>query len=508
MYHRDLKPRFKVKDFEKWKPDITYDKDPELEMIKKENEEYRGRVKDELLEDLYDIILKHKKEIRKIPQCSTINGASNWAAKRGLRAAETNIDGSLDGSKEVVVYDKKGKPFVVNGYTLRPSDFPVRNKYWETHSKESDRIKEPMHDWLRKKGGIYDYEEDGMFGKKNIKLTELGEQMSKWHGYRMPTAPKKLASPYSAFSKLIAPMLKNSFYHKWMILKMGIENAAEIITDAQGQPEIDTDGLPKMNTKPVLYYPAIWNKIVSPITIYRYLYLKLIVQKDFFGKKHAAKSVGDDLTYAEYKSRMKRQANKDGFNEWFYNRCLNGEKNGFDRNTVSKGLIDQNLINGEFEKTFDDPNDGLVVLLGGASNFADRSIVAYKMDDGTPVIFDDVVRNETCAEEFYNILNDKGHPQYKNAKYALAVYKERAQTWAKTEIFSNEGLTRMMDSEKAYQTFLKSMNETNGKSPNLTEADGIVIHKASGGSMGSPAKTMTEVKEEEEDDDELPEGAE
>jgi hypothetical protein len=66
----------------------------------------------------------------------------------------------------------------------------------------------------------------------------------------------------------------------------------------------------------------------------------------------------------------------------------------------------------------------------------------------------------------------------------------------------------MMDSEKAYQTFLKSMNETNGKSPNLTEADGIVIHKASGGSMGSPAKKMTEVKEEEEDDDELPEGAE
>jgi hypothetical protein len=334
-----------------------------------------------------------------------------------------------------------------------------------------------------------------MFGKKNIKLTELGEQMSKWHGYRMPTAPKKLASPYSAFSKLIAPMLKNSFWHKWMILKMEIDNAGEIVRDGNGDMVMEADGLPKMNIKQPLYYPAIWNKIVSPITIYRYLYLKLIVQKDFFGKKHAADG---NLTYAEYKSRMKRQANKDAFNEWFYNRCLNGEKNGFDRNTVSKGLIDQNLINGNFEKTFDDPNDGLIVLLGGKDNFGDQTTVAYFIDDGTPVVFDDIVRNETCAQEFYEILNNKDHPQYKRAKYALAVFKERAQAWAKQEIFSNEGLTRMMDSEKAYDTFIKSMQSTNGKSPNLTEADGITIHKASGGSMGSPVKVMTEVPPAEE----------
>ena len=495
MYHRDLKPRIKVQDFQKWKPDTTYDKDPELELIKRENEEYRGRVKDELLEDLYDIILKHKKEIRKIPQCSTINGASNWAAKRGLRAAETNIDNSPDNTKEIVVFDKKGKPFVVNGYTLRPSDFPVRNKYWETHSKESDRIKEPMNDWLRKKGGIYNYEEDGMFGKKNIKLTALGKEISKWDGYRMPTAPKQLASPYSAFSKLIAPMIKSSFWHKWMILKMQIDNAGEIVRDVQGNPIIEKDGLPQMKVKDVLYYPAIWNKIVSPITIYRYLYLKLIVQKDFFMSKHNAKG---NLTYAEYKSRMKRQANKDLFTKWFYTSCLNAEKNGFKTNAVNKGLIDQNLINGDVEESFDDPNDGLIVLLGGKDNFKDQTTVAYYLEDGTPNSFDDIVRNENCAEEFYNILNNKDDPQYKHAKYALAIFKERAQAFAKTEIFSNEGLTRMMDSEKAYQTFIRSMNSSKGMTPNLTEADGISIHKASGGSMGSPAKKMTEVPPTEE----------
>lgn len=482
MMNRTLKPRITKDNFSKWTSgmDSFYDEDPEAKLIKQENQDYRDSIKSEVLEDLYDIILKHKKELRKIPQCSHINGAQEWARKRGLRAIETNIDGDAAGTKEVVVLDKKGKPFVVNGYTLKPSDFPVRNKYWSTHQKESERVKEPMHEWLHKKGGIYDYEEDGMFGKKNIRLTKLGEEISKWDGFRMPTAPKQLASPYSAFSKLIAPLLKASFWHKWIIEKLTINNAL--------------DG---NETKEILYYPHIWNKIVSPITIYRYLYLKLIDQKFFFGLKY---DNDGKLTYAQYKSLMKRDAYKAKFNKWFYDVCLNSSKNGFNPNMVNKALIDQNLINGEYEADCSDPNDGLIQLLGGADNFGDKTTVAYRADDNTPAVFDDIVRNDECAEEFYNILNDKNHEQYRDAKIALAIFKERAQEHVKTKVFSKAGLERMYDSDKAYDTYIKSMNETRGLSPNITEADGVDIYKQAGGQTGSPRKMTEEVQNEEEEE--------
>ena len=63
------------------------------------------------LQSMIDIILKHKKEITKIPSATTLKGAQAWAAKRpnaGFRVAYTDIGG--DPEKEVVVYDKAGRP--------------------------------------------------------------------------------------------------------------------------------------------------------------------------------------------------------------------------------------------------------------------------------------------------------------------------------------------------------------------------------------------------------------
>ena len=86
----------------------------------------------ELLDDLLDIILKHKKEIRKVPQASHITSATEYAKKRGLSATQVDLDN--DGTPETVVWDRSGRfPYIVNGYKLAPSDYHVRNAYCGTH---------------------------------------------------------------------------------------------------------------------------------------------------------------------------------------------------------------------------------------------------------------------------------------------------------------------------------------------------------------------------------------
>ena len=55
----------------------------------------------ELIDDLLDIILKHKKEIRKVPQASHITTATEYARKRGLSATQVDLD--KDGTPETVV---------------------------------------------------------------------------------------------------------------------------------------------------------------------------------------------------------------------------------------------------------------------------------------------------------------------------------------------------------------------------------------------------------------------
>ena len=490
MFERSQKPRPKVSQFEQWARATS--EDPEAKAIKEENEQYRNLSKNELIEDMLDIILRHKKEIKKVPQAMYPAGAQKWASRRGLYATETNIDNSPDGSKEVVVFDRKGNPMVVNGYMLKPSDYPVRRKYWDTHQTESSRVDEPMTNWLSKSGTVYTYEDDGMFGKKNIKLTPFGEELrDKWDGFRMPTKPKQQASPYSVFSKLIAPLVKDSFWHSWMIAKFNIANAMETETDP----------------KSVLYYPHIWNKIVSPITLYRYLYLKLIVQKHYYRLKLDRSG---NLTYAQYKSAMKRDAAKAEFNKWFWQNCINNKKDGFDKNTVNKGLIDQNLINGNLDLDGSDPNDGLFHLLGGTKNFNDKTTIVFVDREGRDIVFDNIIRDDATAEQLFDILNNRNDPQYKKAKVAMTKFKERAQEYVKSKIFSAAGMEKMMESDKAQNQFLTSMKVSDKKTPNLTEDDGMIIHKMSGGSLGSPEKPMMQEDDgapddnEEEGDNEYP----
>ena len=54
--------------------------------------------KEDMYNAMLNLILKHKVELQKIPAASSLASATNWAAKRGLRAGEADLD--KDGKPE------------------------------------------------------------------------------------------------------------------------------------------------------------------------------------------------------------------------------------------------------------------------------------------------------------------------------------------------------------------------------------------------------------------------
>ena len=91
------------------------------------NDGYTDNRKD-MYNAMLNLILKHKVELQKIPATSAIESAKEWAGKRGLRAGTKDLDG--DGKPETIVYNKAGKPWIINGYRLKASDYPIRNAFY------------------------------------------------------------------------------------------------------------------------------------------------------------------------------------------------------------------------------------------------------------------------------------------------------------------------------------------------------------------------------------------
>ena len=89
------------------------------------------------MKELADVILKMKKDIKFIKKCQTATGASNYLKSRKLDQKDSKgrpaygvdtVDLDGDGTNEVVVKDRDGRPVVINGYALRKLD-PGRVEY-------------------------------------------------------------------------------------------------------------------------------------------------------------------------------------------------------------------------------------------------------------------------------------------------------------------------------------------------------------------------------------------
>ena len=107
--------------------------------------------------ELCRIVADLQKDVKRVNQCLTLRGARQYAAKRkNWEAREEDItgpEGRPDGIKEVYVTDAKGNLKIINGMTLKKSDYPKRKLYRTMFPTKDQRKKYPytgfIHEFTR-----------------------------------------------------------------------------------------------------------------------------------------------------------------------------------------------------------------------------------------------------------------------------------------------------------------------------------------------------------------------
>ena len=379
--------------------------------------------KKNLYDTLVNMVVNNKMELQKIPACSHIDTAGEWAEKRGLRAGQEDFD--KDGHPETVVYNKAGQPFIINGYKLKASDYPIRNAYWGSHKTTEDRAGEPMKGWIKEQAYQEDIDEKYPW-KRTITTTPFGSRLKAW-GYRMPTKPKKQISVFSHFCKLISPYVKAYFENGSVmnLLGKGITSSSTIIL----------------------------KKIISPITIYRMLYMKIVERWYFFHLRRG----GMEMAYKDFKTYCKNNPGK--FWEFLNDNILKDFET-FKPNIINDDVIARLFVKDDMDWNFEDKDDAIIFLMGKEN-----------IDDDE---FTDVIQNEGCvkdgsgnvltpgnADNFIKDLQHGDKAAKKMASKVLEKWKVRARKGTK-EFFESQ-VQYLMENDKAYEKYLKLYNA--GKNP-------------------------------------------
>ena len=160
---------------------------------------------DAAVDDLINVILNAKKDITRIEGLDDYETAREYAAKRGYRISEETEDINHDGVDDVVLYDKMGKPVIVNGYKLSPSKQPLRKLYQK--AKREGSLTKPeagYRGYVRQLYGVGEWDSEGNREVAHDK-NNLPEELKnlKLRGWRIPTAPKKSQSMHQRIMNLI-----------------------------------------------------------------------------------------------------------------------------------------------------------------------------------------------------------------------------------------------------------------------------------------------------------------
>lgn len=144
-----------------------------------------------------------RQDIKRIKGAQSLAGAQRWITsnkKDGIyTAAEEDVD--KDGINDVVIKDVNGNLVIVNGYTVRKSDYPYRQKFYELDPEERKGYKS-YKEWVR--DGYYGpvYDGDGVnvesYRYRNPNEDEFTKMMND-KGFKVSTP--KSRSPYQLFAK-------------------------------------------------------------------------------------------------------------------------------------------------------------------------------------------------------------------------------------------------------------------------------------------------------------------
>ena len=420
----------------------------------------RGQAYGDKTKNLYDsminMIVNHKMELQKIPQCSSEAGAQAWATKRGLRAGTQDFDG--DGIQEIVVYNKAGQPMIINGYKPKASDFAMRNAYWTENNTYEKRLDAgPMREWISNKAYDVKEHEDNPW-KRTITTTEWGSKLKEF-GYKMPTKPKKQFSVFSVFSKLIAPYVRRFFENGALVRLLGDESGPSCAT--------------------------LLKKIISPISMYRMLFMKCVERYYFYHLMHTNDKVYAD-TYDKFKKYVK--SHPVAFWTFFKVNLLDKDDNykSFKDNIINDEVIARLFVKDEINWDGKDKDDAILFLMG-MENIEDQD-------------FSNVIKYYNNADDFLEQLRNGNKQAIKTNKKLIEKWKRRAQKGTK-EFFASQQ-QYLFENGPAYERFLQrvaagknpidpSDDEASPASPTKSVEDKTTLPQA-------PPKNEEEDKEEEE----------
>ena len=92
-------------------------------------------------DSLVNLILNHKMELKKMPSLMTEEGAAKYAhrtrdasGKALYRLKTDDLNG--DGERDIVLYNRAGKPVIINGYKAKSSDFGAINAFHQLYPNE------------------------------------------------------------------------------------------------------------------------------------------------------------------------------------------------------------------------------------------------------------------------------------------------------------------------------------------------------------------------------------
>ena len=368
------------------------------------NDGYTDNRKD-MYNAMLNLILKHKVELQKIPATSALESATDWARKRGLRAGTQDLDG--DGKPETIVYNKAGKPWIINGYRLKASDYPTRHAFYTAFPTAEARAGENMKEWITDQAYDIRTDPDNPW-KKHIRNTQFGEQLKEW-GYRMPTKPKRKQSVFNIFCKLIAPVLK------------------EYYESEEGYPTTLFGEHAGLNCV------KLFKKIVSPISMYRMLYMKM-VERVYYFTVRAIRPEYRNMSYKQFKQYIKNYDNS--FYKWFKDNYLDQTQTQFKPNRISPLVIQGQIVKDNIQWDGSDPDDAIVFMLG---------VDNWNGDLG------DYLRSDADSAELLEALGDKKHPRYKEiSKFILQCKKISAASQKK---FFKDQIQYLFENDDALERF-------------------------------------------------------
>jgi hypothetical protein len=357
-------------------------------------------------ETLVNLVLDHKMELQKIPMLGSMYSAQQYLDDHNMskRYSVKYADVNGDNIKDVVVWNKKTQqPYTVNGYKLKRSDWATRDAYYKDHATADRRDEESYQDW-KTSDNLW----NTTISKTNPfnRMVEANSDMKAYinDGWKISKRPQKSITPYTVFCHIAKPVLESivdGVAFKTLIAKRTIEKlcAANGIGVEIGDNSI-----------------KLFNRIVSPILLYRTLY-NAMVDRLYYFKLYDDNKVRSLVEFKRYISR-----NPNRFNTWFTKQYLK-HSNGvpiLDTNNdfISNGRITVeklwgNLVDGEINVDGSDVNDTIVFLFG-VNNSQNKEFLS-------------IIGHESDAYQFLYNLTHGDKAEKANAKKMLRIVKADAK---------------------------------------------------------------------------------